>query len=169
MNFKRPHRVAPVINHRYFWAKKINFLSAGLILANLIMVHSSEVVTFYAMLDTLEYLHRGGRIGGAAALLGAMLQIKPVVYLVDGRVEPLAKPRTRGRAVDLMVKHMAGEVAGRPVHAAVMQGDALEEAEALMARVDREFDCVELYLTEFTPVMGAHAGPGLLGLAYYVH
>jgi DegV family protein with EDD domain len=128
----------------------------------------SRKVGFCAMLDTLVYLQWGGRIGGAAALLGSMLQIKPVVTLVDGRVEPLAKPRTRGRAIDVIVAEMAAFVAGRPVHAAVMQGDALEEAQALRDRVAEEFDCVELYITEFTPVMGAHAGPGLLGLAYYV-
>jgi DegV family protein with EDD domain len=125
-------------------------------------------VRFYAMLDTLVYLYRGGRIGGAAALMGAMLQIKPVVHLVDGRVEPLAKPRTRGRGVELMIREMAASVDGRPVHAAVMQGDARPEADALRDRLAREFDCIELYTTEFTPVMGAHAGPGLLGIAYYV-
>jgi DegV family protein with EDD domain len=125
-------------------------------------------VRFYAMLETLVYLHRGGRIGGAAALLGAMLQIKPVVHLVDGRVEPLAKPRTRGRAVEVMIRQMADAVGDRPVHAAVMQGDALPEARALHDRLASEFDCRELYITEFTPVMGAHAGPGLLGIAYYV-
>jgi DegV family protein with EDD domain len=125
-------------------------------------------VRFYAMLDTLVYLHRGGRIGGAAALLGAMLQIKPIVHLVGGRVEPLAKPRTRGRGVELMIRELAAGVDGRPVHAAVMQGDARPEADALLDRLAREFDCIELYMTEFTPVMGAHAGPGLLGIAYYV-
>jgi DegV family protein with EDD domain len=125
-------------------------------------------VRFFAMLDTLEYLYRGGRIGGAAALLGSMLQIKPVVYLVDGRVEPLAKPRTRGRAVDCMLQRMAVEVGGRPVHAAVMQADACEEAEKLRGRLTKQFQCVELYVTEFTPVMGAHSGPGVLGLAFYV-
>jgi DegV family protein with EDD domain len=125
-------------------------------------------VRFFAMLDTLEYLYRGGRIGGAAALLGSMLQIKPVVYLVDGRVEPLAKPRTRGRAVRCMLQQMEREVDGQPVHAAVMQADAWAEAEKLRAEVAERFDCVELYVTEFTPVMGAHAGPGVLGLAFYV-
>jgi DegV family protein with EDD domain len=124
-------------------------------------------VRFFAMLDTLDYLHRGGRIGGAAALVGAMLQIKPVVHLVGGRVEPLAKPRTRGRGVDVMIARLAEETAGRPIHAAVMHGDALADAEALRDRLAARFDCRELYITEFSPVMGAHAGPGLLGIAFY--
>jgi len=125
-------------------------------------------VHFFAMLDTLEYLYRGGRIGGAAALLGSVLQLKPVVYIVHGRVEPMAKPRTQRRAVECMVQRMAEEVDGRPVHAAVMQADAYAEAEKLRERLAEEFQCVELYLTEFTPVMGAHSGPGVLGLAFYV-
>jgi DegV family protein with EDD domain len=125
-------------------------------------------VRLFAMLDTLEYLYRGGRIGGAAALLGSMLQIKPVVHLVDGRVEPLAKPRTRGRAVQCMLQRLAEEVDGRPVHAAIFQADARVEAEELRGRLAEAFECVELHVTEFTPVMGAHAGPGVLGIAFFV-
>jgi DegV family protein with EDD domain len=124
-------------------------------------------VRFFATLDTLEYLYRGGRIGGAAALLGSMLQIKPIVYLVDGRAEAMAKPRTRGRAVECMLQRMAEEVDGRRVHVAVMQADARAEAEKLRGCLAERFQCVELYVTEFTPVMGAHSGPGVLGLAFY--
>jgi len=125
-------------------------------------------VRFFAVLETLEYLHRGGRIGGAAALLGSVLQIKPILHLVDGQVEPLAKPRTRRKAIRYMLQAMAEQVGSRPVHAAILQADAAQEAEALKQRVAEQFDCLELYVTEFTPVMGAHAGPGVLGLAFYV-
>lgn len=125
-------------------------------------------VCFFAVLETLEYLHRGGRIGGAVALLGSLLQIKPILHLVGGRVEPLAKPRTRRKAIRYMLQAMAEQVGSRPVHAAILQADAVQEAEALKQRVAEQFDCLELYVTEFTPVMGAHAGPGVLGLAFYV-
>ena len=124
-------------------------------------------VRFFATLETLEYLHRGGRIGGAAALVGSALQIKPILHLVDGRVEPFAKPRTRRRAVRCMLQAMAEQVDGRPIHVAVMQADAAQEAEELRQRVAEQFDCVELLMTEFTPVMGAHTGPGLLGVAFF--
>ena len=124
-------------------------------------------VRFFATLETLEYLYRGGRIGGVAALMGSALQIKPIVHIVDGQVELFAKPRTRRKAVRRMLQAMAEQVDGRPIHAAVMQADAAQEAEGLRQRVAEQFDCIELYVTEFTPVMGAHAGPGLLGVAFY--
>jgi len=125
-------------------------------------------VHFYAALETLEYLHRGGRIGGAAAWVGSMLQTTPVLRVLDGRVEPFARPRTRQRAIQVMLDEMTRRVSDRPVHVAICQADALEEAEDLKRCVEDLFDCTELYVTEFTPVMGAHAGPGLLGVAFYV-
>ena len=125
-------------------------------------------VNLLAMIDNLEYLRRGGRIGGAASLLGTVLQIKPVVYLADGHVEVFAKPRTRAKAVRVMIESMTHQVEDRPVHVAIMHADALEEAEAMGDQVAARFQCVELYVTEFTPVMGAHAGPGLLGVVFYV-
>jgi len=119
------------------------------------------------IIGTLEYLHRGGRIGGAARLLGTMLQINPVLYLEEGRVEIFARPRTKARAIRLMLQAMTDRVGCRPIRAAILHADVLEEAEALRQRVAEQFDCLELYVTEFTPVMGAHTGPGVLGVAFY--
>ena len=121
----------------------------------------------FLTLDTFKYLHRGGRIGGAAALMGTVLQIKPLLYLDDGDVGVLAKPRTRPRALRLLVQQMAERVDGHRLHASVFHADALSEAKDLSQLLADKFDCVELYVTEFTPVMGAHTGPGLLGVAFY--
>jgi DegV family protein with EDD domain len=124
-------------------------------------------VSLLFTLDSLEYLRRGGRIGGAAALAGTLLQIKPVLYLSEGRVEVFSKPRTKHRAVALILQQMEKQVGGRPIRAAVLHADALQEAEELRQFVAHRFDCVELLISEFTPVMGAHTGPGLLGVAFY--
>jgi DegV family protein with EDD domain len=120
-----------------------------------------------ATLDTLEYLHRGGRIGSAATLVGTVLQIKPVLCVANGHVDVFAKPRTKSGAIRTMLKRMEETAAGRPLHAAVLHADVLEEAEALRQQVANRFNCAELYVTELTPVMGAHTGPGVLGVVFY--
>jgi DegV family protein with EDD domain len=127
----------------------------------------SSKVRFFAALETLTYLHRGGRIGGAVMLMGTILQIKPILYVVDGRVEVFAKPRTKRKAMKVMLQRMAEETGGSPLHVAVFHADVSDEAEELRQRVAQQFNCVELLVTEFTPVMGAHAGPGVLGVAFY--
>ena len=118
-------------------------------------------------LDTFKYLQRGGRIGGAAALLGTVLQIKPELHLAQGRVEVLARPRTKPRALRYILTRMADHVGEGNPHVAVFHADVPDEAEALRRTVAEQFECAELFVTEFTPVMGAHTGPGLIGLAYY--
>jgi DegV family protein with EDD domain len=125
-------------------------------------------VSLLFTLDSLEYLRRGGRIGGAAAMAGSLLQIRPVLYLSEGRVKVFSKPRTKHRAVALILRQMEKQVGGRPIRAAVLHADALREAEELRQSVADRFDCAELLISEFTPVMGAHTGPGLLGVAFYV-
>jgi DegV family protein with EDD domain len=120
-----------------------------------------------AALDTLEYLHRGGRIGGATAFLGTMLKIKPIVYVADGEVVAFAKPRTMSRAIQLMLQEMARRAGNRPLHVAILHADALDGAKKMREQIEKQFNCIELYITEFTPVMGAHAGSGVLGIAFY--
>jgi DegV family protein with EDD domain len=124
-------------------------------------------VHFYATLDDLKHLHRGGRIGEAATLLGSRLKINPILNLENGRVRVVSVVRTRHTAVEKMMELMWNEVGDRPLHASVFHGDALAEAERIAEEVRSRFNCVEFYITEFTPVMGAHTGPGVIGLAFY--
>lgn len=124
-------------------------------------------VDFFATLDDLKHLHRGGRIGEAATLLGSKLKINPVLSLSHARVRVLGVGRTRRNAVRKMIDMMWEEVGERPVHASVFHGDALAEAERTAEQIQSRFNCVEFYITEFTPVMGAHTGPGVIGLAFY--
>ncbi len=125
-------------------------------------------VNLFAMLDTLHYLVKGGRVPQAAALVNSLLKIKPLFTLQQGEAHTVALPRTTRSAINRMVKMMQNKaVKGQPLHVAVMHAAAPEEAIALKNEISSRFDCVELFITEFTPVMGVHTGPGLLGIAFY--
>ncbi len=129
------------------------------------VVHRVHVM---GAVETLEYLRRGGRIGAASAFLGSMLQMKPIVGIPPGHgsVVGIARPRTWRRAVARMVELMDGQVGGRPVHVAIGHCGHEEEAAALAENLQRRFDVRELYITYFTPVMGAHTG-SILSLSFY--
>jgi len=126
-------------------------------------------VNFLAMLDTLYYLARLGRIARAAAWAGAVLSMKPIVEHSPavGETTPVARPRTKTRGIERMLEIMAQRMGDSRVHVMVHHADELEEAEKLAAEIRSRFNCVELYLSEFTPVMGVHTGPGLLAIAFY--
>jgi DegV family protein with EDD domain len=118
--------------------------------------------------ETLEYLRRGGRIGGATALLGSALRIKPILHIADGRVEPLEKARTSKRAVARLLDLMAEEVeTSDGVHAAVLHCNASDAAQSLAQEIATRFQCVELHTAEAGPTIGAHGGPGTLGVTFY--
>jgi DegV family protein with EDD domain len=124
-------------------------------------------VNLYATLDTLDYLARSGRVPGIAALAGSVLDIHPVFNLRRGQVHTVIRMRTKQHAVKYMLERMAAEAQNTPVHVAVFHADAADQAEELRKQVAEQFRCVELHVTEFTPVMGAHTGPGVIGLAFY--
>ena len=126
-------------------------------------------VNFLAMLDTLYYLARLGRIARAAAWAGNVLDMKPVLEHSPavGETMPVARPRTRRRAIERMLQIMAARTGGSPVHVMVQHADELEEAKKLAAEIESRFSCVEMYITEFAPVMGVHTGPGLLAIGFY--
>jgi DegV family protein with EDD domain len=127
----------------------------------------SSKMNLLATLDTLEYLHRGGRIGGAATVLGSLLQIKPVLYVTDGHVDLFARPRTKAKAIRIMMEQLTSAADDGPLHVAIFHADVPQEAEALRNRIETHLECDELYVTEMTPMMGAHTGPGVLGVVFY--
>lgn len=124
-------------------------------------------MTVLATLDTLEYLYRGGRIGGAVALLGTALKINPILFVADGHVDVFSRPRTKSRALKIILNQVAEHARSEPLHAAILHAGVPEEAEALRRQVVARFNCAELYVTQMTPVMGAHTGPGVLGIVFY--
>ena len=118
--------------------------------------------------ETLDYLRKGGRIGGAAALLGSVLEIKPVLYVKDGQIELLERQRTRQRSIERIIRLMMERTGScKRVYAAVFHCAVPAEAQALADRVMGRFQGVELVVTEAGPIIGTHAGPGTLGVAFY--
>jgi DegV family protein with EDD domain len=117
--------------------------------------------------DTLEFLHRGGRIGGAQRFLGTMLNMKPILAIQDGRVEGVDRIRTKNKAQDRVLELITEKIAGRtPVRIATLHANAAEEARALLVRAEQALNPVESVFTEVSPTVGTHAGPGTVGLAF---
>jgi DegV family protein with EDD domain len=125
----------------------------------------AEATRTFFVVDTLEHLRRGGRIGSAAAVLGSALAVKPVLHVQDGRVVPLEKVRTTARALNRLVQR-AVEVAGQgPVSVAIHHLAAAEKAERLAAEIrDRLPQLRELHVSELGAAIGAHVGPGAVGI-----
>ncbi len=119
------------------------------------------------VLDTLEYLKRGGRIGAASAMLGTMLNFKPMLTLKDGAVHPLEKPRSRAKAVRRLMEILEERAKGKPLHLALLNANALDEAAAVEKEIRSQYDCKEFYSVALGAVIGVHTGPGTLAMAYY--
>lgn len=125
-------------------------------------------VYLVAMVDSLDYLVRGGHVPRAAAWANSLFRIKPLVALNGGEARPVARTRSKARAMERIIGIIRQRAAPRqPLHIAVMHADALDDAVTLRDKITARYDCAELYITEFTPVMGAHIGPGLVGVAFY--
>ena len=124
-------------------------------------------VAMYGYLDSLRYLWRNGRVPRIAMWLGELVGVKPILSLVDGSIGLIERPRTRRRAMDRLVGLAAAHLAGARGRIAVMHANAPDRAEELAERLRTELDPAELFVTEFTPVIGAHVGPGLVGCALH--
>lgn len=125
-------------------------------------------VHIFFVVDTLEHLHRGGRIGAAARLLGTVLSLKPVLTLTGGVVHPLATIRTRRKALDKLYELVEERMTpGDRLHMAVLHVAAPEEGEALADEMEARFHPVEMVRGECGPVIGTHVGPGTVGAGFY--
>jgi len=121
----------------------------------------------YFLVNTLEYLQKGGRIGGAKALMGELLQVKPILCVREGQVEPFEQQRTKKRAVARLVE-IVEEQCPKNVEArlCVMQADALEEAEALAADLRSRMNLASIPIYELPPAIVVHGGPGVLAVGF---
>jgi DegV family protein with EDD domain len=120
------------------------------------------------LVDTLEYLHRGGRIGAAARLFGTALKLKPVLEIRDGIVQPVTRVRTRRKALDKVLDLVAEQLGdAQGAHMAVLHIAAPEEAVHFAEKLEERFHPLEIISSECGPVLGTHAGPGTVGVAFY--
>jgi DegV family protein with EDD domain len=129
------------------------------------LVHRIRV---YFVVDTLKYLQKGGRIGGAAALLGSVLQMKPVLMLENGRVEPYERVRTRAKAIERMLETLTVHAKSHGhLHVCVGHAQAPDEAEAVARYINQHFPHADLTMSAIPAVIGVHTGPGCVGIGFY--
>ncbi len=118
--------------------------------------------------DTLKYLYLGGRIGRAQRLMGTLLNIKPLIGMVNGVITPLGQERSRKRAYQAMVNLLEKAVGpGGRIKIAYVHAGAREEVEKLQEMVEARLTCVESFIAELSPALAVHTGPGTAGLCYF--
>lgn len=126
---------------------------------------AAQATSTFFVVDTLEHLRRGGRIGSAAAILGSALAVKPVLHMHEGRVVPLEKVRTSARALARLVQRAVESAGEGPVSLAVHHLAAPERAERIAAELRERLPRLrELYVSELGAAIGAHVGPGAVGV-----
>jgi DegV family protein with EDD domain len=123
-------------------------------------------VSAIILLDTIRHVYRSGRIPKIASTVGSALNIKPILT-ISGMVHFNSMVHSRRQGIERMLKMMQDKVGARTIHAAVTHAYALDEAEKLKERIAAEFNCIELWLSEFSPVMGYACGTGTVGVAFY--
>jgi DegV family protein with EDD domain len=122
----------------------------------------------YFLVDTLEFLRRGGRIGGASALIGSILQIKPILTFTGGRVEPFEKERTKKRALARVKEVILAEAdRGAAAHLTVMHTAIPDEAAALAAELGAALGVTDTPIMDLVPAIVTHAGPGALAFGFF--
>ncbi|OGO18626.1 MAG: hypothetical protein A2Z15_02295 [Chloroflexi bacterium RBG_16_50_11] len=123
-------------------------------------------VNAIVLLDTIKHVYRSGRIPKFASQVGSALNLKHLLT-VSGSVHFNNMVRSRKQGIERMLQMMREKVNDRPAHVAVTHAFALDEAEKLKERIAAEFNCIELWLSEFSPVMGYACGTGTVGVAFY--
>jgi DegV family protein with EDD domain len=123
----------------------------------------------YFLVATLEYLVRGGRIGGAAALLGSILQIKPILTLKDGKVDVFERERTHKRAISRIKEIVLEELPpGNGRYLTIMQADAMDQAKTLAKDLETDLNISNIPIYNMPPAIVTHGGPGILGVGFFV-
>jgi DegV family protein with EDD domain len=122
---------------------------------------------FFAV-ETLEYLHRGGRIGGASRYLGTTLAIKPILFFnSEGKIDALERVRSKRKSWQRLIELAEEQANGRPVHVGIAHANAPGAGQKFRDEVGQRLNCKEIFTVELSPVIGVHVGPGTVGIALY--
>jgi DegV family protein with EDD domain len=125
---------------------------------------AGERSRLYGMLETLKYVQSSGRLAGLGMKAGSALRLRPLIAVGEDEVRFLSMVRTRSRGIAKILELVGEESRGLPVHASVVHAGVPAEAEALAATVREQVECLEMIVSEFTPVLGGHTGPGFIGV-----
>jgi len=138
-------------------------------LAEVITVAESvrDRVNVIGLMQTVRHVYRTGRVPQIAAQAASIVNIKPMFSISEGVVHIAGLTRTREHGVKRALEMMKKKVGAKPVHVAIAHADVPEEGEKLRQRINSEFNCIELWLTDFSPVMGYATGRGTLAIAFY--
>ncbi len=129
-----------------------------------------EQLGVYFMVDTLEFLKKNGRIGRASALMGTLLNIKPILTLQDGIVTPFEKARGKAKALKRITEAIAQyseQYPGQALRLGVTHSDALADAERIAAEFKEQFPVHDIFIASIGPTIGVHVGPGTLAVLFY--
>lgn len=127
-----------------------------------------ERVRFLGLLETIQHVYRTGRIPKLASQIGSLLSLKPILTDGDGVIRFAGAARTKQSGIEKMLNMMREQTGhSEPIHVAVMHADAAEEAQRLRERIAAEFNCAEIFVTDFSPIMAYATGRGTLALAFY--
>ncbi|HEX3010659.1 MAG TPA: DegV family protein [Syntrophomonadaceae bacterium] len=125
-------------------------------------------IQVYYVLETLEYLRLGGRIGKVAAMLGEFLHLKPIISVdEEGKYFTYCKARGRRKSIERLIQIVEENVKDKPARLAVMHGGAKKEAEEILQRLRQLPNLKEIITSDISPALGVHTGPGLLGVSFY--
>ncbi len=126
-----------------------------------------ESTGVYFVVDTLEFLHRGGRIGGAKRLMGTALNLKPILSIRDGKVDSVESIRTKAKAISRLIEIIGEDTKGKtPIRLATLHANAPEAGKELLETAAKILNPVESLFTSVSPAIGTHTGPGTVGLAF---
>jgi len=126
-----------------------------------------EKVKFIALLDTIKFVYRTGRIPKVLSQIGSILPVKPILTTKDGIVKMVNASRSRKLGIEKILSMMSRDIGQKRSVIAVMHAGCIEEAHALKERIAKEYNCKNLFITDFSPVMAYATGKGTLALAYY--